>query len=123
MLCFLLGSWRGQLGNRNALIISRLAPLCLVWCLWREWNTMSIEDHENGLLNMKKMMLQSLYIWRVAWNSFPISNFSDFFFFFLISNLISLKSANGRNPSTEEVYKSAYNQRKQKSMNLKTLQT
>jgi hypothetical protein len=81
MLCFLLGSWRGQLGNRNALIISRLAPLCLVWCLWREWNTMSIEDHENGLLNMKKMMLQSLYIWRVAWNSLPISNFAKIRFY------------------------------------------
>jgi hypothetical protein len=31
-----------------------------------------------GWIETKKMVLQSLYIWRVAWNSLPISNFSEF---------------------------------------------
>jgi hypothetical protein len=35
---------------------------------------MSFEDRKNGLVEMKEMMLQSLYIWRVAWNSLPVSN-------------------------------------------------
>jgi hypothetical protein len=43
--------------------------------------------------------------------------------FFLINNVISLKSVKGRNPSTQEVFKSAPNKRKQRSKKLKTLQT
>jgi hypothetical protein len=81
----LLVSWRGQLGNRNALKIWRLAHLCIMWCLRREWNVRSFEDREKKLLEMKKKMLQSVYAWRVALNSLPFSNFSKFFgilFFF-----------------------------------------
>jgi hypothetical protein len=59
----LLGSWRGQLGNYNVLNIWRLAPLCLMWNLWRERNTRSFDDPENGLLELKKMMLHTLYIY------------------------------------------------------------
>jgi hypothetical protein len=44
-------------------------------------------------------------------------------FFFLISTIISLKSVEGRNPSTQEVYKSDPNQRRQKNMNVRTQQT
>jgi hypothetical protein len=82
----LLVSWRGQLGNRTALKMWRLAPLCLMWCIWRERNARSFEDRETVMLELKKMMLQSLYTWRVAWNSLLVSNFSEFlefcFFFF-----------------------------------------
>jgi len=74
----LLGSWRGQLGNCNALNIWRLAHLCLMWCIWREQNAKSFDDRGNGLLELKKMMLHTLYIWRVAWNSVSVSNFFEF---------------------------------------------
>jgi hypothetical protein len=53
----LLGSWRGQFGTRHALQIWKLASLCLMWCLWREWNAWSFEDRESVLLKIKKMML------------------------------------------------------------------
>jgi hypothetical protein len=56
----------------------RLALLCLVWCLWIERNARSFEDRETVLLELKKMMLLSLYTWRVAWNSLLLSNFSEF---------------------------------------------
>jgi hypothetical protein len=41
---------------------------------------MSFEDRENGLLEMKKGMSQSLYTWRMGWNNLPVS----FFFFGII---------------------------------------
>jgi hypothetical protein len=65
--------------------IWRLAHLCIMWCLRREWNVRSFEDREKKLLEMKKKMLQSVYAWRVALNILPFSNFSKFFgilFFF-----------------------------------------
>jgi hypothetical protein len=39
----MFGSWKGQLGNYNALNIWRLAPLCLMWCLWRERSVRSFK--------------------------------------------------------------------------------
>jgi len=43
-----------------------MAPLCLMWCLWRERNARSFDDCENDLLNLKKLVLQTLYTWRVT---------------------------------------------------------
>jgi hypothetical protein len=55
--------------------------------------------------------------------SYPIYIYIYIYSFFFIDNVISLKSVEGRNPSTHKVYKSAHKKKKQKSKNLKTLQT
>jgi hypothetical protein len=60
----MLGSWRGQKGNRTLIPIWRMAPLCLMWCVWREQNARCFEDCETDLMNLKKMMLQTLFMWR-----------------------------------------------------------
>jgi hypothetical protein len=75
----MLVSWGGQMGNRNALEMWRLAPLCLMWCIWRGQNAMNFKNWENHDVELKKM-LQSLYTWIAAFNSLPVSNFSEFFY-------------------------------------------
>jgi hypothetical protein len=47
----------------------------------------------------------------------------SFFFFFFFINNNSLKSAEGRNPNTHEVYKRAPNQGKETNKNVKNQQT
>ena len=64
--------------DKSIIGILYLLDLCLMWCLWKERNKKSFEDHENWLLEMKKTMLQSPYIWRVACNNLPVFNFSEF---------------------------------------------
>jgi len=66
------------MGNRLALHLWRMAPLCLMWCLWRERNARTFDNCENGLLNLKKLVLQTLYSWRVAWNTLFVSTFFEF---------------------------------------------
>jgi hypothetical protein len=61
----MLGSWREQKGNRMLMLIWRMVPLCLMWCLWRERNAHSFEDCEIGLINLKKLVIQTLFMWRV----------------------------------------------------------
>jgi hypothetical protein len=39
--------------------------LCLMWYLWREQNAHSFEDCEIGLINLKKLVIQTLFMWRV----------------------------------------------------------
>jgi hypothetical protein len=48
-----------QMGKRLLVQIWRMAPLCLMWCLWKELNARSFEDCETGLLNLKKLVLQT----------------------------------------------------------------
>ena len=31
-----LSGWRDQVGRRNILEVWRKAPLCLMWCIWKE---------------------------------------------------------------------------------------
>jgi hypothetical protein len=57
----MLGSWRGQRGNRLLIPIWRVTPLCLMWCIWKERNTHSFEDCKIGLINLKKLVIQTLY--------------------------------------------------------------
>jgi len=45
------------------MLIWRMAPLCLMWCIWRERNAHSFEDCETGLINLKKLVIQTLFMW------------------------------------------------------------
>jgi hypothetical protein len=60
-----LGSWRGQRGNRIVLKIWRIVHLSVMCCLCREKNAQNFEDRKLGLIELKKMVLQTLYSWRV----------------------------------------------------------
>jgi len=57
------GSWRGQKGNRMLILIWRMIPLCLMWCVWRDRNVRCSEDCETGLMNLKKLVVQTLFLW------------------------------------------------------------
>jgi hypothetical protein len=74
----MLGSWRGQRGNRLLVLIWRVAHLCLMWCLWKEQNARSFEDCETGSLNLNKLVLPTLFTWRVTLHSMFDCSFSDF---------------------------------------------
>jgi hypothetical protein len=49
-----------------------------LWCLWKEPNACSFEDCETGSLNLKKLMIQILFTWRVTLHSMSNCSFSDF---------------------------------------------
>jgi hypothetical protein len=40
-----------------------LAPLCLMWCLWRERNAQNFEDVETSMLELRMIMFNTLYTW------------------------------------------------------------
>jgi hypothetical protein len=76
----MLGSWRRQRGNRLLVPIWKIAPFCLMWCLWKEQNAHSFEDCETGSNNLKKLVIQILFMWRVTLQFMPecfSSNFLD----------------------------------------------
>jgi hypothetical protein len=62
-------SWGGQVGHCDILEVWRPAPLCLMWCIWREQNAQNFEDRETSVLELKKIIFNSLYTLIAAHNS------------------------------------------------------
>jgi hypothetical protein len=58
--------------------IWRMAPFCLMWCIWGERNACSFEDCESGLINLKKLVIQTLFMWRVKIQSVSVCSYFDF---------------------------------------------
>jgi hypothetical protein len=54
-----LGSW--SWGNQLALHIWGIISLCVMWCIWQERNARSFEDRESGLLELKKLVLHTMF--------------------------------------------------------------
>ena len=81
-----MGSWRAQRGNRTVLQIWRMAPLCVMWCLWRQRNAQSFEDHELGIIELKKRVLpntffmESFMAFLASFNACELSRFFSVFF-------------------------------------------
>jgi len=57
----LFASWRGQFGSHCNLKVWMLAPLCLMWCIWRERFARNFKDCERSVLELKAILLKSLY--------------------------------------------------------------
>jgi hypothetical protein len=58
--------------------IWRLDPLCLMWCLWCERNARHFEDVETSLIDLRKLMLNTLHLWIAAHHNLSVSTFADF---------------------------------------------
>jgi hypothetical protein len=70
----LLACWGGRVGTRSVLAVWRIAPLCLMWTIWREQNARCFEDHEKSKDELKNILVKSLF--NQTW-SFNISSFSN----------------------------------------------
>jgi hypothetical protein len=56
----------------------RLASLCLMWCLWKEWTARNFEDVETSVIELRRIMFNTLYTWLLAHHSLLFSSFADF---------------------------------------------
>jgi hypothetical protein len=69
---------RGQMGSHSILDIWRIAPLCLMWSIWRERNTRCFEDRDRTKEELKNILVKSLFNWTGPYNISHTSNFSKF---------------------------------------------
>jgi hypothetical protein len=58
----MLVCWRGQMGNRYVLPVWRIAPLCVMWIVWRERNARCFEDSEKSKIELLNFMLHFLFV-------------------------------------------------------------
>ena len=53
-------------GRDLAKAIWRMAPLCVIWCIWRERNARLFEDKECSVDGVRKNMISMLHMWAMA---------------------------------------------------------
>uniref|UniRef100_A0A2N9IHE7 Reverse transcriptase zinc-binding domain-containing protein n=1 Tax=Fagus sylvatica TaxID=28930 RepID=A0A2N9IHE7_FAGSY len=69
--------WQGCYGNRCNMVVWRMVPHCVMWCLWRERNVRLFEDCERPVSALKLLFFQTLYDWVVAVGISSINSMMD----------------------------------------------
>ena len=74
----LFACWR-QVGGRDlSRAIWRMAPLCVMWCIWRERNARIFEDKECSVEEVRKTMVTMLHVWTMAHHPNELPTIVDF---------------------------------------------
>jgi len=74
----LLISWGASVGYGPAKEAWRLVPLCLMWCIWRERNARLFENVETSMVEIRKRLLNTLYIWIASHHCLNVFTYVDF---------------------------------------------
>jgi hypothetical protein len=56
----------GLFGSLQSATAWKIAPLCLLCCLWREKNDKSFEDCERTVVELKSLFFTTLYLWTIV---------------------------------------------------------
>jgi len=74
----LLNSWGLAIWCGRAKEAWWLAPLCLLWCIWRERNALLFENVETSMVELRKRLLNMLYIWIASHHNLNVFTYVDF---------------------------------------------
>ena len=74
----LFEAWQGKFERHRHIDVCKLAPHCLIWCIWHERNARSFEGRERSLLEIKSSFLHTLFEWSVVFSHFSCSSFPFF---------------------------------------------
>jgi hypothetical protein len=59
----LWAGWQICVGDTKNLVVWRMVPHCVMWCLWRERNARHFEDSDRSIVDLKLLFFQTLYEW------------------------------------------------------------
>jgi hypothetical protein len=69
-----LACWKGQRGNKLVMEVSRMAPLCLMWTIWRERNAQCLEDKEMTMAELSNRFFNLFFHWAGVLNIPQVSS-------------------------------------------------
>ncbi len=70
----LRAGWQGRLSDHRNMVVWKIVPHCLMWCLWRERNARHFEDCERSTSALKLLSFQTLYEWVFNLGLFSINS-------------------------------------------------
>ena len=69
--------WHWSMGCQQKLVVWKIIPHCILWCLWRERNARTFEGCELSIVALKLQFYHSLFHWLSATGLFSFSNWFD----------------------------------------------
>jgi hypothetical protein len=75
--------WTG--GLSRSVVVWKMVPHCIMWCIWRERNNRCFEDSSRSREELFHFFLFTLYTWTTRWLAPRIISFVDFLSLFSIS--------------------------------------
>jgi len=78
-----LSSWGNSLGRGQVQQIWKQVPLCVMWGLWRKRNARHFEDVEMPVLELRRNVLNTLFVWVLARHSPSRVTFAEFLTLFI----------------------------------------
>jgi hypothetical protein len=69
--------WQGSYGSHCNLVVWRMVPHCVMWCLWRERNARHFEHCERSVSALQLLFFKMLYDWVFAVGTFSIHSMMD----------------------------------------------
>ena len=72
----LLDCWSCNFRQHRNIVVWRIVPHCLMWCIWRERNSRSFEDRERAILEFKSFFFSTLLEWCLVLPSFSCISLS-----------------------------------------------
>jgi hypothetical protein len=80
----LLGSWGASFGYGPSKEVWPLVLLCSLWCIWGERNARHFEDVETSRVELRKHLLNTLYMWIASHHSLNVFTYADFLNLFFV---------------------------------------
>ena len=69
--------WQGSFGRHQHILVWRVVPHCMLWCLWRERNARTFEGCETNVVDLKLHFFRLLFDWLSVIGIFNVSNVLD----------------------------------------------
>ena len=79
-----LASW-WTVGRSSSAVVWKMAPHCILWCIWRERNNRCFEDLSRTREELLHFFLVTLYSWTTGWLALRVLSFVDILSFFSLS--------------------------------------
>uniref|UniRef100_A0A2N9GJ71 Reverse transcriptase zinc-binding domain-containing protein n=1 Tax=Fagus sylvatica TaxID=28930 RepID=A0A2N9GJ71_FAGSY len=57
----LWAGWEIRFGDQQNMVVWRMIPHCVMWCIWKERNARHFEDCEQSVVDLKLLFFQTLY--------------------------------------------------------------
>ena len=73
----LFDCWQWSMGCHQKLVVWRIIPHCIMWCLWRECNARTFEGCELNIVELKLQFYCYLFDWLFATGLYRFSNLLD----------------------------------------------
>ena len=58
----LLLEWKIK-GLEKKSVVWKMAPICLFWCIWGEWNRIMFQEEEKSDTSLKNLFFRALLEW------------------------------------------------------------